>query len=60
MPDAKHRQMELMLAPAQEKLIGRDAATLCRNAGALLEIVLSTSLVCWDGAAAAGRTGSEL
>jgi len=29
--------MELMLAPAQEKLIGRDAATLCRNAGALLD-----------------------
>lgn len=47
MPNAKRRQMELMLAPAQEKLIGRDAATLCRNAGALLdreanEILLSS------------------
>ncbi len=37
MPDAKHRQMELMLAPAQEKLIERDAAALCRNAGAFLD-----------------------
>jgi len=36
-PDAKHRQMELMLAPAQEKLIERDAAALCRNAGAFLD-----------------------
>ncbi len=32
MPDTKHRQMALMLAPAQEKLIGRDLAALCKNA----------------------------
>ena len=32
MLDTKHRQMALMLAPAQEKLIGRDIAELCENA----------------------------
>ena len=32
MLDTKHRQMALMLAPAQEKLIGRDIAKLCENA----------------------------
>ena len=31
MSDAKHRQMALMLAPAREKLIGRDIAELCKN-----------------------------
>ena len=36
MPDAKHRQMALMLAPAREKLMGRDVGALCRNAGAVL------------------------
>lgn len=32
MPDAKNRQMALMLAPAQEKLKGRDISVLCENA----------------------------
>ena len=32
MSDTKSRQMALMLAPAQERLIGRDIAVLCKNA----------------------------
>ena len=37
MPDAKHRQMALMLAPAREKLIGRDVGALCRAAAVTLD-----------------------
>ena len=32
MLNTKHRQMALMLAPAREKLIGRDITKLCENA----------------------------
>ena len=37
MSDAKSRQMALMLAPAQEKLIGRDISALCENAAVSLD-----------------------
>ena len=37
MPDVKSRQMALMLAPAQERLIGRDIAELCENAAISLD-----------------------
>ena len=37
MPDRKHRQMALMLAPAREKLIGRDIAELCKNAAVSID-----------------------
>ena len=37
MPDTKNRQMELMLAPAQEKLIGRNIAKLCENAAVTID-----------------------
>ena len=37
MLDTKHRQMALMLAPAQEKLIGRDIAELCENAAVTID-----------------------
>ena len=37
MPDIKNRQMELMLAPAREKLVGRDIAQLCENAAVTVD-----------------------
>jgi len=37
MSDAKNRQMALMLAPAQERLIERDIAELCENAAIILD-----------------------
>jgi len=37
MPDARHRQMALMLAPARERLRGRDIAELCARAAVTLD-----------------------
>ena len=37
MQETKNLQMERMLAPARERLAGRDVNALCRNAGAVLD-----------------------
>ena len=45
MPDAKNRQMALMLAPAQERLTGRDIAELCQNAAVSLDCAANELLL---------------
>ncbi len=37
MPDARHRQLELMLIPARERLLGRDIDALCDRAAVALD-----------------------
>lgn len=37
MPDARHRQFELMLTPARERLLGRDIADMCDRAAVTLD-----------------------
>ena len=45
MPDAKKRQMELMLTPAQEKLKQRNITALCENAAVSLDTVANELLL---------------
>ena len=43
--DTKHRQMALMLAPARERLIGRDLLALCENAAVSIDSVTNELLL---------------